>query len=96
MNMRRIIPLILSIMALCPPFITVPIMLQIEPEKTEAIAFGLLLGWLIGSILGAVALILNRKQKRKLVIILSVLPMAPTAVYLIMFIFLGLPLLLIN
>jgi len=96
MNIRRKIPLILSIMALCPSFITIPIMLQIEPEDTEAILFGLLLGCLIGSILGAIALILNRKQRQSIVIIFSILPMGLLAFYLFMFLTFGLAFLFIN
>lgn len=89
--MKAKIPLILSILALACPVIGIPIMCLIEPEVTEAVLGGLLFGCVAGSVLGAVTLILN-KNKNKLVKVLSVIPMCPLAVYLV----LAIPYLLVN
>lgn len=84
--MRNRLPLILSVIGVCFPIITVPILLFIEPEFTESVSSGLLLGWICGAVLGVVALTLNRKQKQVIVKILSVVSIVPMLICLILFI----------
>lgn len=81
--MKSKIPLILSVLALACPVVGILIMLPIEPEVTEAVLGGLLFGCVAGSILGALALVLN-KNKKKLITVLSVIPMCPLAAYLVL------------
>ena len=89
--MKEKIPFVLSILALACPVVGILIMFQIEPEFAEAVLSGLLFGCVAGSILGALALILN-KDKKKLVKALSVIPMCPLAAYMV----LAIPYLLAN
>lgn len=81
--MKAKIPLILSVLALACPVIGILVMCLIEPEVTEAVLGGLLFGCIAGSILGALALVLN-KNKEKLVKVLSVIPMCPLAAYVVL------------
>lgn len=84
-------PLLLGILALACPMIGILVMSLIEPEVTEAVLSGLLFGCVAGSILGVSALVLN-KNKKKLVKVLSVIPMCPLAAYVV----LAIPYLLAN
>ena len=89
--MKSKIPFILSILALVCPVVGIFITFQIEPEFAEALLGGLLFGCIAGSILSIAALILN-KNRKKLITVLSVIPMCPLAVYLV----LAIPYLLAN
>ncbi len=73
---------IVSCLATVSPFITIIVTLFSEPEIAEAIIGGGIIGCAMGSILGIIALILNRGSS-KLVIVLSVLPMIPTGIVLL-------------
>jgi len=75
--------LIISIIGIITPIISVIISMRNEPEIVEAVAGGLFLGCIIGSVFGVTALIMN-KGKSLPVIILSILPMFLLAVYLIL------------
>lgn len=66
--------------AIIAPVITTLIMLKTEPEFVEAMSGGIIVGCLIGSILGGIALFCN-KQHSKWIKTLSVLPMIPTALF---------------
>lgn len=81
--MKAKLPFILSILALVCPFVGILVMRQLEPEFAEALLGGLLFGCVVGSVLSVLALVLN-KNKKKLVTVLSVLPMCPLAVYLVL------------
>ena len=81
--MRKIISKICGIGAVITPVITTLIMLMTEPEFVEALSGGIIAGCLIGSILGAVALLCN-KQHSKWITTVSVLPMAPAALFVIL------------
>ena len=75
--------LIISIIGIITPIISVIISMLNEPEIVEAVAGGLFLGSIIGSVFGVTALIIN-KGKSLPVIIFSILPMCPLAVYLML------------
>lgn len=83
--MKHKFALALSILALLSPIISVKVMLNIEPEVAEAIASGILVGCAIGSIFGIISLILNN-GKRKPVTVLSIIPMCPLVLYLLLLI----------
>ena len=61
------------------------IVLFTESEMVEAIAGGLVLGGMIGSVFGVISLIIN-KGKSKLVTIFSVVPMIPVVLWFILFV----------
>ena len=69
--------------AVIAPVISTLIMLMIEPEFEEALFGGIIVGCLIGSILGGVAILCN-KQHSKWITAVSVLPMIPTALFAIL------------
>ncbi len=83
--MKNKITVIFCILALLSPIISVKVMLGIEPEVVEAVAGGLLVGCAIGSIFGIISLILN-KGKQKLLSVLSIIPMCPLVLYLLLLI----------
>jgi uncharacterized membrane protein YjjB (DUF3815 family) len=58
-------------------------MLIVEQERGEAIFAGLFIGSIVGSVLGIIAMILN-KDKRKVVYVMSAIPMVPLVVFLLM------------
>lgn len=74
---------IVSYLAIASPFITIIVTLFSEPEIAEAIIGGGIIGCVIGSILGIIALILNRGRD-KLVRVLSILPMIPIGLFLLL------------
>ena len=78
--MRKSVSRICSIIAVAAPIITTLIMLRTEPEIEEALAGGIILGCLIGSIFGVVALLCNKHHSRW-ILIASILPMIPTVVF---------------
>ena len=78
----RIISKICGIGAVIAPVITTLIMFMTEPEFVEALSGGILVGCLIGSIFGGCALFCN-KQRSKWIIAVSVLPMIPTALFVV-------------
>lgn len=59
------------------------VMLLFEQEKTEAIAGGMMVGSALGSILGIIALVLN-KGRSKMVVVLSAIPMCLIALFLLL------------
>lgn len=79
----RIISNICSIGAVIAPVITTLIMFMTEPEFVEALSGGIIVGCLIGSIFGGFALFCN-KQRSKWIIMVSVLPMIPTALFVVL------------
>ncbi|MBE7027171.1 MAG: hypothetical protein E7410_06410 [Ruminococcaceae bacterium] len=79
--MKFRLELIISILAMLSPVCVMVIMLFTEPELVEAIFGGLIIGSFFGSVLGIISLILN-KGKSELVSIFSIIPMLPTAIYL--------------
>ena len=81
--MKQTISKICGIGAVIAPVITTIIMLITEPEFVEALAGGIIMGCLIGSIFGIVALLCN-KQRSKLIRATSVLPMIPTTAFAIL------------
>lgn len=81
--MRNKMPYTLSILADAVFCIAPLVMLIFEQERAEAISGGLIIGSVAGSVLGIIAMILN-KDKRKLVYILSVIPMLPLAMFIMM------------
>lgn len=78
--------LINAIAAVCAPVVTVAIMLIFEKEVVEAVLGGLFFGCILGAIFGIVALVLNRGYRRKIVTMLSVIPVIPIVVYLVLLI----------
>ncbi len=81
--MRNKVSRIASYLAAASPFITIIITLFSEPEIAEAIIGGGIIGCAIGSILGIIALILNRGSS-KLVMMLSIFPMIPIGFFLLL------------
>ncbi len=77
--------LVLSILSSVFPIIGVAVMLFLEPELTEAIGSGIIFGSFVGSIFGVVSLTRN-KRKSKLVTFLSIIPMIPLSLYLLLLI----------
>ena len=77
--------MVLSILSSVFPIIGVAVMLFLEPEFTEAIGVGMIFGSLVGSIFGVVSLTRN-KRKSKLVTFLSIIPMIPLSLYLLLLI----------
>lgn len=78
--------LIIAILAVCAPIVMIAIMLNIEEEFVEAVLGGLFFGCIVGTIFGVIALILDRGSRRKIVTILSVIPMIHIALYLVILI----------
>lgn len=77
--------MITSILAIASFVCTFIIVLFTESEMVEAIAGGLVLGGMIGSVFGVISLIIN-KGKSKLVTIFSVVPMIPVVLWFILFV----------
>ena len=77
--------MITSILAIASVECTFIIVLFSESEMVEAIAGGLVLGGMIGSVFGVISLIIN-KGKSKLVTIFSVVPMIPVVLWFILFV----------
>ncbi len=77
--------LILSILAFISPICAVAIMFFAEPELIEAILGGLLVGCVAGSVFGVVSLVIN-KWRNKFISALSVIPMCPLVIYLLLLI----------
>ncbi len=73
-----------SILSVLLPVLSVAIYLNIESEFEEAIAAGFVVGCFGGSVTGAIALILNRAHKNVSVTLLSILPMIPTVIFLML------------
>ncbi|MBQ9983001.1 MAG: hypothetical protein IJP29_00265 [Lachnospiraceae bacterium] len=80
---RNKVSKIVSYLATASPFITIIVTLFSEPEIAEAIIGGGIIGCVIGSVLGIIALILNRGSN-KLVMVLSILPMIPIGLFLLL------------
>ena len=74
---------ICGIGAVIAPAITTLIMFMTEHEFEEALFGGVIVGCLIGSIFGGIALICNKKHN-KWITAVSVLPMIPTALFAIL------------
>ena len=55
---------------------------QIEPETAEAVAGGLIIGCVIGSVFGAASLILN-KSKSEWVNVLAIIPMSVVVIFML-------------
>ena len=83
--MKHKYALILSIFAIISPICAVAVMFFTEPELVEAILGGLLIGCAVGSIFGAVSLVIN-KWKNKVISVLSIIPMCPLVIYLLLLI----------
>lgn len=83
--MRNKTALILSMVSVSLPVLFVAMYLNTESEFAEAIAAGLAVGCATGSVTGTTALILNRR-KNTLVTILAVLPIIPTAIFLLLWV----------
>lgn len=66
--MKNRTPVVLSILAFAALFITPLIMLLFEQERTEAIAFGVIAGSVIGTILGIIALVLNKGRSKRIIV----------------------------
>ncbi len=81
--MRNRLSYALSFLAVLSLFIGPFVMLFFEQEREEAIAGGVLIGAAAGSVLGIIAMILNGR-KRKLVFILSAIPMVPLLLFLLL------------
>lgn len=81
--MRNKMPYTLSILAVAVLCIAPLVMLIFEQERAEAISGGLIIGSVAGSVLGIIAMILN-KDKRKVVYVMSAIPMVPLVVFLLM------------
>lgn len=77
--------MITSILAIASFVCIFIIVLFTESEMVEAIAGGLVLGGMIGSVFGVISLIIN-KGKSKLVTIFSVVPMIPVVLWFILFV----------
>ena len=86
MMLREKTALLLSILSTLLPIVFVAIYFRIEPEFAEAIAAGLIVGCMSGSVTGVTALVLNRKRKNTLVTILSVLPIIPTVIFILLWV----------
>ena len=81
--LRNKVSKMVSYLAAASPFITIIITLFSEPEIAEAIIGGGIIGCAIGSILGIIALMLNRRNS-KLVMVLSIFPMVPIGLFLLL------------
>lgn len=73
----------ISILAVAFPVCSIVTFLFLEPEIVEAIFGGLIIGCIIGSVFGAVSLIISKCQN-VLINTLSILPMIPSVLYLLM------------
>lgn len=78
--MKKAISRICGIGAVAAPVITTFIMFKTEPEFEEALEGGIILGCLIGTVLGVIALLCN-KQHSTWIKVLSVMPMIPTLIF---------------
>ena len=76
---------ITSILALLSPILTVVALCFVEPELNEAVLGGLIIGCIIGSAFGVISLLIN-KSKSKTGKVLSIIPMCPLVLYLLMLI----------
>ncbi len=83
--MRKRLAVIISVFSTLSPICAIFVMLFIEQELVEAVLSGLVVGCLIGTVLGIIALILNRGENR-LVKLLSVIPMCPLVIYILLLI----------
>ena len=83
--MRHKFAVAAAFVSLILPLCAMVIMQCVEEERVEAFLGGGLAGCLIGSVLGVIALILNRGESR-LVKILSIIPMCPLGVYMLLFV----------
>ncbi len=82
--MRNKAAIMLSIISVLLPIVSVVINLNIESEFEEALAAGIIVGCASGSVTGITALILNRARKNTLVMVLSILPIIPTVIFLML------------
>ncbi len=78
--MRKTVSIICSISAVVAPIITTLIMLMTEPEFEEALSGGVIVGCLIGTVFGVIALLCNKHHSRWILIV-SILPMIPTVIF---------------
>lgn len=83
--MKQRFSLVISILAVISLICSMVIMLFIEPEVTESVFGGLLIGCIIGSALGVFSLIIN-KGKNKMITTFSIIPMLPLVLYLLLLI----------
>lgn len=83
--MRFKLAVITSILSIISPICAVAVMCFVEQELAEAVLGGLLIGCVAGTVLGIISLILNRGRS-KFVKVVSVIPMCPLAIYLLLFI----------
>ena len=74
---------LLSTVAVAVLCISPLVMLLFEQEKTAAIAGSVMVGSALGSILGIIALVLN-KGRSKMVVVLSAIPMCLIALFLLL------------
>ena len=81
--MKHKLPFVISCVAVACPIILTIFLISAEPELAEAICGGVVLGCAVGSILGTITIILNKGQNR-IVNILSVIPMIPLGIYLVL------------
>lgn len=80
-----VLPVLFAVIGILLPFLCAFILTFFEPERAEAIASGLILGWALGAIMGVIALILNRRHKLKLVKILGVIDIVPICILGVLF-----------
>ena len=83
--MKHKTALVISVLAVSSPIFSIAIMQFWESEFLEAVLSGLLIGCIIGSALGIVSLVIS-KGKNKLINILSIIPMCPLTMYLLLLI----------
>ena len=83
--MRLKLAIITSICSILSPICAIVVMCCFEQELAEAILGGLLIGCVISTLLGIVALVLSR-GKSKIVNVFSVISMCPLVVYLLLLI----------
>lgn len=83
--MKIKLAVITSICSILSPICAMVVMCFFEQELAEAILGGLLIGCVIGTLQGIVALVLSR-GKSKIVNVFSIIPMCPLVFYLLLLI----------
>ena len=83
--MRFKLALITSVFSILSPVFAIVIMCSIEQEFIEAVLSGLLIGCFLGTVFGIISLIFN-KGKSKVIKIVSIIPMCPLAIYILLLI----------
>ena len=83
-GMRKKITLATAFCAVASPLVAVAILCLVEPELSEAILGGLIVGCVVGSVFGVASLVCNKKSSR-IAGVLSAVPLCVSALFLALF-----------